>query len=82
MTTSIKKGMEFFDTIELAAVLKETANITFDNEFKKIEGFKKIKKPKELDENERQSYTPMDNHSTNSAPLSVTATVNKDHFIG
>lgn len=80
MSSSVKKGMEFFDTIELAVILKETNKITFDNEFNKIEGFKKIKKPKEFEEPDRQSYAPMENNSTNSAVLSLT--INKDNFIG
>jgi hypothetical protein len=50
MSASIKKGMQFFQEIELSAILKETAKITFDSEFNKLEGFKKIKKPKEFEE--------------------------------
>ena len=44
-----KKEMKFFEELQFAALVRENNKIVFDGEFNKIEGFKKIKKPKELE---------------------------------
>jgi predicted AAA+ superfamily ATPase len=46
MSESVKRGMLFFDEIQLAEIVRESAKVVFDGEFHKIDAFKKIKKPK------------------------------------
>ncbi len=46
MSESVKRGMLFFDEIQLAEIVRESAKVVFDGEFYKIDAFKKIRKPK------------------------------------
>ena len=50
LTELIAKEISQFHELKLAAYLTTQDKVTFDSEFNKVEGFKKIKKPKELEE--------------------------------
>lgn len=78
---AVKKEMKFFEEIQFAALIKENNKIVFDGEFNKIEGFKKIKKPKELEmnlkENDRSEGIPFETmRETDIAEVARTSKVN------
>lgn len=60
---AVKKEMKFFEELQFATLVKDNNKIIFDGEFNKIEGFKKIKKPKELE------TSPKDNDKNEGSPF-------------
>lgn len=74
--------MEFFGKLEFSIILKETSKITFDDELNKLEGFKKLKKPKEFEEIDKMTEKSKAADSQSISQQMSEASKNKEYFIG